>query len=378
METATQSHTATTTLGGRKRADRDTALQLALIKMAIECHAAELEPLLAGMTTCSTDLMRPGEIQLFDEAELVTRMEGAKKGSVRLLEAELKMAKSLGAIRRLATCPAASALNKLEEHFPHFAEVITLMRQRAALAAVSPGRVFSMPPILLAGMPGVGKTAFSEAVAQCLGVPIRRVDMASATAGFILAGSHSSWSSACPGAVWSLLQTPSAAGLLLVDELDKASEGNYPPIGPLYTLLEPSSARSFKDEYVEVALNASHLMWIATCNDAGAIEPAMRSRFAEFLITAPTESQMPAIAHSVYCARRAQTSWGAAFPERLEEQVANQLKECTPRELAGLIEAAAAHAASCRRTQIRVCDVQAAREAYARRTTPAPQRVGFI
>ena len=117
------------------------------------------------------------------------------------------------------------------------------MRQRASLAQITPGRVYTLPPILLAGDAGVGKTAFAEAVARSLGLPVRRVDMASSTASFVLSGSHSSWASARPGAVWALLHGSASSGVMLVDEIDKAADSNHPPLGPLYKLLEPSTAK---------------------------------------------------------------------------------------------------------------------------------------
>lgn len=361
------------------KADRDAALQVQLLRDALERHSAELDLLLAGTGTCSTDPveMRADQVRLYDPDALAARLGWAKDGGQRSLEAELAKATSLGPVRQLATCPSSLALDELEERYPHFAQVIALVRQRAALASVTPGRVFSMPPILLAGPPGLGKTAFSESLAETLGVPVARVDMAAASAGFVLAGSHSSWSNSRAGAVWALLQSPIAAGVLLVDELDKATSGNHPPIGPLYKLLEPASARLFADEYVEVAIDASRLMWIATCNNADKVEPALRTRFVEFTVPAPTASQMAAIAQSVYQAKRTQTSWGPAFATCLDEAVASMFAACTPRELARLIESAAAHAASVRRTTIVAQDVEAAFGSD-RRRADRPQRIGFI
>jgi ATP-dependent Lon protease len=362
-----------------RKADRDMATQVHLLRDAIARHSVELDLLLAGTATCSTDQveMRPDQVRLYDTEVLAARLEWAKDAAQRSLEAELTKTTALGPVRQLATCPPSQALDRLEEQFPHFAQVISLVRQRAALAAVTPMRVFSMPPILLAGSPGLGKTAFSEALSATLGVPVARVDMASASAAFVLAGSHSSWANSRAGAVWALLQSPMASGVMLVDELDKATDGNHPPAGPLYRLLEPASARQFADEYVEVAIDASRLMWIATCNDPDKLEPALRSRFVEFTVPAPSGSQMSAIAQSVYMARRAQATWGAAFAEQLDDEVTALFSACTPRQLARLIESAAAYAASACRTSIQRQDVEAAFGAVDHRAAHR-HRIGFI
>lgn len=379
QSTNTSSRTRSDTFFGasRKRpADPDLAAQVVMLRSAISRHNSQLNRLLAN--TCSNyETIGPGECKLFDMATLDLRLASLKNSPDRALEGELKKAKTLGAVRKLATPPAASDIDQMSRSFPHFAAVIELVRQRAALAEITPGRIFTLPPILLSGSPGVGKTAFCEALARCLGVPTRRVDLATTTAGFLLSGSHSSWSSARPGAVWSLLQSPFACGLLLLDELDKACSGNYPPIGPLYGLLERSSATHFADEYIEVEIDASHVMAFATCNDIEQVEGALRSRFAEFEIPEPTPSQMIDIARSVYRARHRQSAWGSVFPDELESEVAERLTVCTPREVAGLLEAAVAHAASKMRRQIEPADIEYAQMARQQRS-PQQRHIGFI
>lgn len=360
-----------------RAADRDMAQQVNLLKQIIERCGSELTPYLPQSGDDVADTMRPGEYRLYDEAALVSRLENAKQGTERLLESEIRRARKAGAVRRMAQAPSTASLVALSVDYPHFEPVIDLLRQRVALAQVTPARVYALPPILLVGAGGVGKTAFAEAVARCLSLPIRRVDMATSTASFVLSGSHSGWSSARPGAVWSLLHGSESTGVMLVDEIDKAADSSHPPLGPLYRLLEPSTARVFMDEYVEVEINASHLFWVATCNDAEKIEPALRSRFQEFVVEAPTEAQMPAIAQSVYRERRRHGAWGSVFPEKIDHQVAESMSACTPRQLSALIDAAVAHAASCWRTSIKVEDVAAARTAQQRQGRPV-RRLGFL
>ena len=360
-----------------RAADQDVARQVSLLKQVIQRYGDDLCFYLPGSSGGATVALRPGEYLLFDEAALVARLENAKHRTERLLESEIRKARKAGAVRRIPTAPTASALHALAVDFPHFTPVIDLMRQRAALAQVTPGRVYTLPPLLLAGPAGVGKTAFGEAVARCLGMPTRRVDMASSTASFVLAGSHSSWSSARPGAVWALLHGSGSSGVMLIDEIDKVADSSHPPLGPLYVLLEPSSARRYMDEYVEVEIDASNVFWIATCNDPDLVEPALRSRFQTFVIEAPSEEQMPAIAQSVYRERRAAAAWGAVFPEDLDRRVAELMSACTPRELSALVDAAAAHAASCHRTSILPDDIEAARKSQQSQGRQV-RRLGFL
>ncbi|WP_214278748.1 hypothetical protein, partial [Escherichia coli] len=60
--------------------------------------------------------------------------------------------------------------------------------------------------------------------------------------------------------------------VMVVDEIDKAGgEAAYDPLGSLYSLLEHDTACSFIDEFAEVAVDASQVIWVATANDARAI-----------------------------------------------------------------------------------------------------------
>jgi len=355
------------------QADRDLMAQIAEVASVIDQHQDELNQLLPGMQENNAALVRGGYCKLFDLDKLRSRIEDARASKEPLMESELKRAETLGAERRVATPPSSVSLSELERDFPHFAEVTELIRSRCALAAVTPGREFQIPPLLLSGDPGVGKTAFAESLARLMGQPFQRVDIASTTAGFALAGSHASWSSAKNGAVWSLLQAPSASGLLMLEELDKAPQSNFPVVGSLYSLLEPVSAAHFTDEYIGLPIDASHLMVAATCNEPGQLEAALRSRFREFSIPLPSPSDMPAIARSVYRRIRQTRSWARSFEEELPDAVIDKLRLATPRELARALEDAHANAASAGRLHLLAEDVE-----VHRRGSRGKPRVGFV
>jgi ATP-dependent Lon protease len=55
---------------------------------------------------------------------------------------------------------------------------------------------------------------------------------------------------------------------MVVDEIDKArGEHAYDPLGALYSLLEHDTAGAFTDEFAEVPIDASQVIWVATAND---------------------------------------------------------------------------------------------------------------
>lgn len=365
-----------------RKADRDLFGQLNAVSEAIKAHEAELlKHLPTGswedighLPEISTD------IELYDPTTLRARIEEAQRGDEKGLKAELVKARALGATRQVARPPELSSLQRLQEDFPHFKSVIKLVTERRAVANLTPGRPYKLPPILLAGGPGVGKTAFAEALAACLAQPIKRIDVATSTAGFALAGSHESWSSGRHGAIWSLLQHRSAAGVLLLDEIDKASTGNFPVLGCLYGLLESVSARRFVDEYIQVPVDASRLSVVATCNDVTRIDSALLSRFRLFEISQPTPEEIPAIARSVYAQLHAQEPWGQVYPETLPSEVLAVLQPYSPRELSSLLQDAIARAAVHNRKHLLAEDIVVQAEAIAgqRQRAQARNAIGFL
>ena len=87
----------------------------------------------------------------------------------------------------LAPPPPPEAFARLARLFPNFQEAVDLIRDLAGLARFS-GSPLRLPPLLLVGPPGVGKTSFALELAKTLGIPSRAVNLAQATSGFILTG----------------------------------------------------------------------------------------------------------------------------------------------------------------------------------------------
>jgi len=101
-----------------------------------------------------------------------------------------------------------------------------------------------------------------------------------------LAGSYYIYVNTEPGVVFKVLSEQNhISPLVILDELDKAEVSYYgDPLSPLHNLLEPVSAREFKDARVSMPFDSSHVIWLATANYLGKITPTMRSRFEVFEI----------------------------------------------------------------------------------------------
>ena len=103
---------------------------------------------------------------------------------------------------------------------------------------------------------------------------------------------------------------------MVVDEIDKArGEHAYDPLGALYGLLEHDTAGTFTDEFAEVSIDASQVIWVATANDDRAIPEPILNRMNVFEVRAPDRDAARAIALRLYRSIRAEHDWGRRFDD---------------------------------------------------------------
>ena len=181
------------------------------------------------------------------------------------------------------------ALELLRRSQPHFGSVLDLVQEQLALAAAKK-QPLRLPPMLLLGAPGVGKTHFSHELARLLDTPIRRHSFDFGTTEATLMGGDKRWGNTATGLVFDMICLGDRADpVVLLDEIDKAMCGSYTnPLAPLHSLLEPLTATRVRDISVDFEFDASHITWIATANQAERVPEPIRSRFVEFVIEQPT------------------------------------------------------------------------------------------
>lgn len=226
------------------------------------------------------------------------------------------------------------AMSHLYDELPNFHEVLDDLRRQLALCSDSRDAL-EITPMLLLGPPGVGKTHFAREVAQLLGTGLGFVSMSSMTAGWVLSGASSQWKGARPGKVFeTLVDGQYANPVMVVDEIDKAGgEHAYDPLGSLYSLLEHDTAGSFTDEFAEVPVDASQVIWVATANDARLIPDPILNRMNVFEVAMPDEDAARKIAARLYRSIRDHHDWGSRFAPEPGEVVLEALGRLAPREM---------------------------------------------
>lgn len=226
------------------------------------------------------------------------------------------------------------AMEHLYDELPNFHEVLDDVKRQLALCQDSRDAL-EITPMLLLGPPGVGKTHFAREVAHLLGTGMGFVSMSSLTAGWVLSGASSQWKGARPGKVFeTLVDGQYANPVMVVDEIDKASgEQAYDPLGSLYSLLEHDTAGCFTDEFAEVAIDASQVIWVATANDARAIPEPILNRVNVYEVQMPDADAARHIASRLYRSIRANHDWGSRFAPEPEAAVLDRLAEMAPREM---------------------------------------------
>src|SRR3954465_10418797 len=268
----------------------------------------------------------------------------------------------LGGQRFTVKPSALPEMDSLFDELPNFNEVLEDIRKHIALCIDSNDCV-EVPPMLLLGEPGIGKTHFARKLSQLLGTGFGFVPMSSLTAGWVLSGASSQWKNAKPGKVFDTFVNGDYANpVIVVDELDKTTaDGQYDPLGALYELLEMETATRFVDEFVEVPIDASGAVWLATANDAGRLPDPLLNRLAVYEIDAPDAEGSARIAQSIYRDIRGAHDWGRQFPETLSAAVIERLSTLPPREMRRSIHAAFGNAKIAGRSEVGLDDIREGR-----------------
>jgi hypothetical protein len=284
-----------------------------------------------------------------DEGEVLDRMKAQaeiKDSNPAINHALESLSLGYERLLPLARRQQADAVDRLVLRFPNFAPVCRWVSDQVHLCALM--RVpLRLPPILLLGPPGIGKTMFCIELAQMLGAEACIRSLAEMSASWLITGGSAQWANGRPGVIAEhLCRCPKdRVPWFVFDELDKASSHRGFPVGPvLLGLLEPYTAQRFRDECLEIEMDIRPAGFIFTANELKRIRPELISRLHVIAVPAPTAFEMPAVVASVDAQlRKEQPELNKVFSP-IDTQVLLHLEAVAPRELRRHLQAGYANA----------------------------------
>jgi hypothetical protein len=273
---------------GLQQRQRDTA------QLKLRIHAGRVRisrqaiALLEDPTVSITIARTRAVYDLLDVQEALERSRGRSPE----LEAFYERMLDTGPERFVTTPSSLDALDPLFEECPNFDDVLDDLARYLRLAHAG-NKGFNVMPILLLGGPGVGKTHFAKRLARAMGTECELISMNALSAGFVITGSSASWRGArCGKVAERLVRGQYANPVVVLDEVEKASGSSQSdPLAALYQLLEPETSKAFRDEFIDVEIDASQIFWVLTANSTA--WPAYRR---------------------ATCARPCSTAWAMRWP----------------------------------------------------------------